>query len=324
MDDAKDAATTVYTARPRFEGSNVGIGIGFKHVMYLAEEAVLEHLRERGLSPQSLFENHGLCCEIVDSELRILHLLHMDDLVTIKVRPTSDTDRKELTQSVVFSIEHNGKTRKAATGKVSVLFRQDQNFISEASPPPAAVVPYIRNEIHRPGSQNVKLPTFTAHHETEKPDDFIVNQLVKPGSNAFVWKWRIPYFYCHFTDRLQHSGYLRLMEAVVDLFLADRGISIRTMLDTRRWIPIVSRARVEILREALMEESLYTVYTVEEVFKNLTYTARMDCYVCRGESLVHTATGRIVHGYGKLIDAFRVELVPFDAETISALQGKAR
>jgi hypothetical protein len=45
------------------------------------------------------------------------------------------------------------------------------------------------------------------------------------GRNAYAWKWRIPYFYCHFTERMQMSGYLRQMEEVVDLFLADRGVS---------------------------------------------------------------------------------------------------
>ena len=139
-----------------------------------------------------------------------------------------------------------------------------------------------------------------------------------------MWKWRIPYFYCHFTERIQHSGYLRIMEEVVDLFLADRGISIRRMLDDQKWIPVVPQARVEILREALMEEELYTVFTVEDVFKDLTYTARMDCYVLRGDELVQTATGRITHGYARILDRHAWEVVPFDERTLAALRGEAR
>ena len=143
-----------------------------------------------------------------------------------------------------------------------------------------------------------------------------------PAATRSVWKWRIPYFYCHFTERIQQSGYLRIMEEVVDLFLADRGISIRRMLTDQKWIPVVPQARVEILREALMEEELYTVFTVEDVFKDLTYTARMDCYVLRGDELVQTATGRITHGYALILDRHAWEVVPFDERTLAAFRGE--
>ncbi|HZB50088.1 MAG TPA: hypothetical protein VE547_13430, partial [Mycobacteriales bacterium] len=103
---------------------------------------------------------------------------------------------------------------------------------------------------------------------------------------------------------------------------ADRGISIRRMLTDQKWIPVVPQARVEILREALMEEELYTVFTVEDVFKDLTYTARMDCYVLRGDELVQTATGRITHGYALILDRHAWEVVPFDERTLAALRGE--
>ena len=59
-----------------------------------------------------------------------------------------------------------------------------------------------------------------------------------------------------------------------------------------------------------MEEELYTVFTVEDVFKDLTYTARMDCYVLRGGRLVQTATGRITHGYARGPGPPRLEARP--------------
>jgi len=42
-------------SRPRFEGSNICTWIGFKHVMYLIEEAVLEYMRRNGMSPRQLY-----------------------------------------------------------------------------------------------------------------------------------------------------------------------------------------------------------------------------------------------------------------------------
>ena len=77
---AEDRTLSVLDARPRFEGSNICTWIGFKHVMYVVEEAVLDHLRQSGLTPRRLFEEHGLGVEIVDSHARIMHALHMDDL----------------------------------------------------------------------------------------------------------------------------------------------------------------------------------------------------------------------------------------------------
>ncbi len=319
----QDVATTVYTASPRFEGSNICSWIGFKHVMYLVEEAILQHFRERGLQPRRMFEEFGLCLEIVDSRVRILHALHMDDVVQVKVQPVDDSSGGEFSHNVQLFVERDGETLKALTGKVKVLFRRDRSGVT-AGALPDEISAYVHDEIIRTKGAPAPATGFSSSRADEPLDEAIIRQLVPPDANAFVWKWHIPYFYCHFTERIQHSGYLRLMEEVVDLFLADRGISIRTMLDTRRWIPVVPEARVEILREGLMEETIYTVYTVEDIFKDVTYTARMDCYVLRDGGLIHTATGRIVHGYAEILNRRDWALVPFDAETAAALRGATR
>jgi acyl-CoA thioesterase FadM len=287
--------------RPRFEGSNICTWIGFKHVMYLIEEAVLDHLRQSGLVPRQLFEEHGLGVDIVDSDARILTALHMDDEVRTEVvsRPPDETGA--LVFRTETHVERDGERVKAATATVKVVLRR----AGDTDPPPPDLAPHTVDEIARPGA--VDVPDITS---------------VVDGANAIVWRWRIPYFYCHFSERMQHSGYLRLMEEVVDIFLAERGISIRDMVDGQRWIPVVPRAQVEILREALMEEEIHTVFTVEEVFKDLLYTARMDCYVPRDGRMVHTATGRITHGYALILDRRDWKHVPFDAKTLAALRGE--
>ena len=311
---------TEVVARPRFEGSNINTWIGFKHVMYLVEEAVLDHLRQRGLVPRVLFEEHGLGTEIVDSDARILTALHMDDLVRTEVteQPGNDGELLFRTVSWVDRPELGPDPVKAVTARVRVLFRRDP----DVGEPPAELAPYTVGEIVRGGGPVAGGPAGA-----------VVDLAVARGvtgidgppreANSFAWRWRIPYFYCHFNRRLQHSGYLRLMEEVVDLFLADRGISIWDMLGGQRWIPVVPQARVEILREALMEEELHVVFTVEEVFKTLTYTARMDCYVRRDGEFVQTATGRITHGYAAVLSRRDWAVVPFDERTMAALHGTA-
>jgi acyl-CoA thioesterase FadM len=155
------------------------------------------------------------------------------------------------------------------------------------------------------------------------PGDPVLAQLLG-AENAFGWRWRVPYFYCHFNERLQMSGYLRIMEETEDLFLADRGLPIKQVLDTRRWIPVVTQSRISLLDEAIMEEELYTVYTVEDIFKDLLYTARMDCYVIRDGALVQTATGSITHGYLHEHAPDQWQMATMDVSAVAALSAPAR
>jgi acyl-CoA thioesterase FadM len=308
-------------ARPRFEGSNICTWIGFKHVMYLVEEAVLNHLRESGLTPRRLYEEHGLGVEIVDCDARILSALHMDDLVRTVVTRIA-TDDREMAFQVESFVDRDeaagGEWTKAVTAKVRVVLHRT----ADAGSVPAELEGYTVAELDRGVAAGVSDmdPAATGRGTVGTGDG-------PPGTtagdeNAVAWQWRIPYFYCHFSERLQHSGYLRVMEEVVDVFLAERGISIRTMLDQHRWIPVVPRARVNILRDAYMEEELHTVFAVTEVFKDLTYTASMDCYVRRAGRFVHTATGTITHGYALVVDRSDWKLVPFDERTLTALRGR--
>jgi acyl-CoA thioesterase FadM len=295
--------------RPRYEGSNICTWIGFKHVNYLVEEAVLDHLRQVGLAAGDLYETYGLCVDIVDIDSRILTAFHIDTEAVAEVRSLSG-------ESLAFAVEiqiDGPSPVKAVTAKVRVELRLDPRGFG-AEPVPAALQPYSADRLGTAAS--VDLPVASG----QAPAGDVVAHLTE-GANAFAWKWRIPYFYCHFTERMQMSGYLRQMEEVVDLFLADRGVSIKRLLDEQNWIPVVPHSRITILDEARMEEELYTVFTVENVFKRFTYTSRMDCYVLRDGVLVPTATGRITHGYAAIENRRDWSLVSFDDRLNDALEG---
>lgn len=316
----KEATKTVTQRRPRFEGSNICTWIGFKHVMYLVEEGILEHFRQSDLSPRQLFEDHGLCLEIVDSDVRILHALHMDDLAEIEVIPATKDGDSALHYKVTIHVERYGEKLKAAVSNVAVLFKVDDSPVTAAHEPVKvlALELYTVDKVVR--GRNAQATPVLQGRGLTNPDDEITRFMAHNDANTFIWKWRIPYFYCHFTERMQHSGYLRLMEEVEDLFLADRGISIRTMLHENKWIPVVPHAQVEILEEAYMEETIYTVYTVEEVYKEYTYSHRMDCYVVRNGQPIKTATGRITHGYAVIDNRRDWSLVTLDDETLAAVK----
>src|SRR5439155_8455606 len=242
------ARATVREAYPPFEGSNIGVWLGFKHFMYLMEEAAIQHVRERWLGRRALWEQHGVGVEIVDSSIRILAALHLDQLTRVEVRPREGSEECEL--GAILEAQDGGQWVPAASGSVKVLFRR-----SPESPGalPEEILPHVRDEIERD-----PLSPSPIRREGPGRTGPAARPPRPPGATAgsFVWKRRIPYFYCHFMDRLQHSGYVRLMEEVVDLFLAERGISIGAMLERRSWIPVVAEAGLEILREARLGEEI--------------------------------------------------------------------
>ncbi|MEV5974979.1 hypothetical protein [Streptomyces sp. NPDC051921] len=322
--DASEGPTTV-RLRPRFEGSNICTWIGFKHVNYLVEEAVLEHLRRTGRAAGRLYEEHGLCVDIVDIDSRILSATHIDDSVTARVVAEEKAVDGELALAVSLHVDGPTPVR-TVTAKVRVVLRLDPRGGS-AAPVPAELEPYTVERIDRTGFARVPAAAAPPHLGGDAADGagdagerFLA--ALTADTNAYAWKWRVPYFYCHFTERLQMSGYLRLMEEAVDLFLADRDISIKRLLDEQDWIPVVPQNSVSMLREVGMEEDLYTVLTVENVFKRLTYTARMDTYVLRDGVPLLTATGRITHGYARIENRRDWSLVEFDDRMLRGLNGQ--
>jgi acyl-CoA thioesterase FadM len=305
---------SVYTGYAHFEGCNIGSWIGFKHIMYLAEQAVLAHFRQSGLAARTLYSEYGLCFEVVDSSVRILHAIHIDEPVRVEVLPDLKPESREMVFKIHMFVDRTGKTEKVVSGTVRVLLRRDAAVVPGVTVP-EDLVPFVCDTIERQAPEPRPLSGLGQGSEEEA----VKAHLAPAGTNNFVWAWRIPYFYCHFTERLQHTGYLRLVEEVVDLFLADRGLSIRQLLTTKNWIPAVPNAQVELLREALMEERIYTVFQVEEVFKGLTFSARVDFYVVRDGALLKTATGRITHGYAQITGPQDWGLVEFDEKTIAVL-----
>ncbi|MEU4897848.1 thioesterase family protein [Streptomyces sp. NPDC044780] len=312
---------TTVRLRPRYEGSNICTWIGFKHVNYLVEEAVLVHFADSGVPARRLYEEHGLGLDIVSLETRILHAFHMDDVAEAEVVPDTADGDSTLGFRVTLRVDRDGSVLKAVTAKVRVSLRAD-TYLPEPGGPPAEWAPFVVDRLGTEARAAEAAALRVPLPDGGRGDERAVLAALTEGRNAYAWKWTIPYPYCHFTERLQMSGYLRLMEEAKDRFVLDRGISIKTLLDDRRWIPVVPQSSIRVVDEALMEEDLYTVYTVEEIFKDLTYTARMDCYVIRDGALALTATGRITHGYAEIENRRDWRLVPFDRRVLDALGGK--
>ncbi|WP_020496667.1 hypothetical protein [Sciscionella marina] len=307
--------------RPAYEGCNISTSLGFKQINYLVEAAVLEHFRAAGLPAGGLYDRFGLGLDVVEIATRLPAHLHIDDVPKLTVTP--DTRKGGLRFKVVATVQREGAEVTTSTSTVSAVLRRDSGA---TAPVPDGLHPFVADRIG--GAEPRPLATEPAPRSELSAGrgtstDPVLAELTQ-GQNAFGWRWRIPYFYCHFSERVQMSGFLRQMEEVVDLFLADRGLDIKRVLDGRHWIPVVTKSDVRLLDEVIMEEDLYTIYTVEDVFKGLLYTSRMDCYVVRDGAVVPVATGHITHGYMTKRKTGVWEMVTFDEETVAAFEGVNR
>lgn len=311
--------TTTVTYTPGYEGANIGTIIGFKHVNYLVEKAVIDHFKRVGLPVGALYENSGVGFDLVDINTKLTAALLVDDEVTAVVTPTAP-EGGDATFTVELNVERGGETKRAVRSKVRVQFRRDGD---ERRMPRRAELPegFERFVVDRIGgaepgeaAAGAGAPLMSG---ASSDDDPVSAQLVA-GRNAYAWRFKVPYPYIHFFERLQMSAYLRLMEEAKYRFVEARGCSIGGMLAERNWIPAVSANSVHILDEVYMEEDLYIRYEVKDILKNLLYTATMDCFVVRDGKLVKTATGEITHCYVVVQNGKEAELVPWDERVIDA------
>ena len=306
---ADAARVTVLRASPAFEGANIRTWIGFKHFLYIVEEAVLRWLLDQGHGARRLFLDHGLGAEIVDCSVQLPAVLELDDEVTAQV-----TEARDGRLSVRLTVLRDGRDVTVLRGTVTV-----------------ALVP------ERTADRSAPAPESLAHLVTRLPSgdpDGLARRTLPAGETAesaltgapgaFLWSWRAPYFYCHYSDRVQHSGFVRALEEVVDRFLADRGISVGRMLTERSWIPVVSRVRLRLLEAARMEETIHTVFTVDDILRGVMFDGRMHCYVQRGDELVPVASGRILHGYAVAAGPGAGGLAELDDGVVRALTGASR
>ncbi|MFI2759702.1 hypothetical protein ACH5A3_12580 [Streptomyces echinatus] len=315
--------TTTVSLTPGYEGANIGTYIGFKHVNYLVEKAVIEHFRRQGLPVGGLYESYGLGFDLVDLEARLRGGVFVDDEAVLEVKPVTGDDDTAFRFKVSITVLRDGEPKKIVTASAAAVLRRDEDDrrLPGREPAPAVLDRFTVATLGTPEPGEAVPATDGDLRSGGTADRDPVLDRLLAGRNGYGWKFRIPYPYVHYFSRMHMSAYLRQMEEAKHRFVDARGISIGAQLAERNWIPAVTHSRIEILGEALLEEDLYTVYTVESIFKNLLYTARMDCYVVRDGRLARVATGVITHGYGVVENGNQARVVTWDDRIDRALKG---
>lgn len=309
-----DGSSGPHPGRPRYEGANISTFIGFKNFTALAEDVVLQHLRELGHGPQQLFERYGLGTTVVHSSMRLTATMHSDDQVVGTVTPVAAKPGRGAAFDVRLATRRGGAEEpvRLLNGRVRVqlITEKDGNPVE---PVPAELAPFVVAEVTGDGAAE---PLAVGDPAT------VPAVLAEQSGNSFLWTWRIPYFACHYYTRIQHQSYVKLLEEAVDRYLAHVGLPITELLAQRDWIPVVSRSRVDLHADAFMGEELLITFAVDDVIKDTLFTARMECRVLRGDRLVHVASATIMHGYvlARGENAF-ADLVVLDAPTQAALLG---
>lgn len=304
---------------PSYEGFNIDLYLGFKHFGYLVEEGVLQAFRSVGAGPHALYVQHGLDLELVGVAMRLLATIHLDDLVRIEVWPETRDQDTEMRFRVALATNRHGEPVTTATATARAVLRQDARR-SGRSPVSAALARFVR----APSTDPARLPRrpirASSGHSVLVDDPDVHRALAPADGNAIIWKLRVPYYYCHFTDHLQLSGYLRMLEQTVDLFLASRGISIGRFLAERDWIPVVLEASIETLADVWMEEEVHTVFAMEALHGEAFWASRVDCYVWREGTPMRTASGHITHAYAQLRGPGDAQACRLDPQTQALLR----
>jgi len=293
--------------RPRFEGCNIETWLGFKHLMYLSEEALLEFFRIHKISQRDLYLKYDVNLEIRFSKIDIIKAVNTDDELdtVVYLDPKSSFP--------LFIIKSYVGDTLYFKSKIQVLFNVAGNIneIKDINLK-QLITKGVESNSRIQVDKEIKL-------RKEEPLEVLKEYF---SSDAFVYKKRIPYYYCHYNNYVLHSGYVRFIEEAVDLFLESRGLSIKRMLQEKKYIPFVSNTNINIIDHAEMEEDIYIVFKVNDVYKDAVYLSNIYFYVKRNEKLQLMAFADITHGYSVIHDKANWNMVTLDQSIVSALKNE--
>lgn len=287
---------------PKNEGANVENYIGFKHMTYLMEEAIISFLRDLYLSPNVLYKKYGIKIIIKSLSIDILKAINIDDFIEIDI-----CSSMVFNEFVIRAYDNNNSFFR---GKVGIDIELTNKKVG-LDLLPKEVANFLNGVLRAKTEES-----FLEKSIEGNP----ISYLKQLYNSAFIYSKRIPYYYCNYTKELHHSGYERIIEETVDLFLENKNLSIRSMLDKKSWIPVVSKSKVCLLNKVEIEDIVYIVFDVKNILFNRIYEADIIFFKVKDNKLQEVARGEISHGYSDIKNPQNPELVVLDDEILKALK----
>lgn len=300
---------TEVALRPRYEAANVRLRPGIRGITSLVEEAVVNWFRIRGLAPSVLYEKYRLEFSIIDCSSLLFGVVTIDDEVVASAEPVGPRYF-----NVKLTVRRGDRTAVAARCRVTVLMLRRPDAPVDL---PDELVGMAVDKIDRIG-------TAVASHDPE----FEARDLdARITNDALGWHrtFQVPLTICHYSGRVQYSGYLRVLEETYEQFLADQGLPAGKLVAERGWTVVVPRARVRILADAYVGDTMCATYEVHQLNARKYLDCRFDCHVQRDGRRIPVATGILLQGFAGVDDAQgrAVELEPALVERLTPASASA-
>ncbi|WP_422768948.1 hypothetical protein ACN28C_19325 [Plantactinospora sp. WMMC1484] len=286
--------------RPHYDTANTRLRVGTRGLTALAEEAVVHWFRVRKLSPAVLLERFGLEFSIIDCSSLAFGVAHLDDEITASAQPVG---------SRYFNVRLSVGDRRVLQSRITVVMPRVPGRREEL---PEELTGMAIDEFDR-------IPTAVDTHDPE----FEARDLDERITNdALGWfrSWRVPVSGCHYDNRMQYSGHLRILDELAELFAADRGLPARQTLLEHGLVPVMPRVRLRLLADAYAGDLVHTTYEVHQVVGGACFDCRFDAHVQRGDRRIPVATGILLSAYAREDDRAG-KPVPLPTDIIEAMTG---
>lgn len=270
---------------PRYESANVALRLSVRGLTSLVEEAVINWFRVRGFSPSTLYSTYGLEFSTIDCSSLFFGSVTVDDDVVASAEPVGPRYF-----NVKLTVRRGDRQTVVARSRVTVVMLRRPGWSVEL---PEELLGMAIDKIDR---IRTAVESHDPEFEARDLDERITNDTL-----GWHRSWRVALGDCHYSGRMQYTGYVRILEQLGELFLADKGLPVSELI-AQGQTTVMPRVRVRILADAEAGDLMHTTYEIHQVVGGKLLDCRFDCHVERGERRIPVATGILLKGFASLDD----------------------
>ena len=262
---------TAITLRPRYEHAGARLRLGVRGLTSLAEEALVNWFRVRGISPAVLSERYGREFSIVDWSALGGATVALDDEVVASAVPVGMRYF-----NLELAVRDGEAERVALRARVTaVLVRRPGRF----EEPPEEVEGMLVERLDEVGAE-------------------------RAAGSTPAWRrsYRVAMEGCHHAGRMRHSDHMGVLMELAEVFAEEHGLPARRLLDEHGLVSVVPRVRVRLLADAYAGDVLHAGFEVHQVVGSGQFDCRFGAHVeCDGRA-VPVAVGTLLLGFARVDD----------------------